>query len=70
MKGYNWKTKALTLAGLGIICITSGIIGYNIGYFKCDAQITKGIEIVWKVDPTLKDHMWEVLEKAEKIKNS
>ena len=51
-------------------CMVAGSIalGCIIGYKCHEKLITKGVEVIWNTDPTLRDHMWKAVEESFKEK--
>lgn len=41
-------------------------VGYITGSKLTHTRISRGIEKCWEADPTLKEHMWSVVEKLGK----
>ena len=67
IKNNNESKKDLILGGaigLGIMAL-----GYKLGCRATSKAISSGIDACWKEDPTLKDHMWDVVTKVLKKKD-
>ena len=61
------STKQKLMIGGGMLLSVAA--GYAIGYSRCHLQTARGIELCWLEDPTLKEHMWKVMDSVkEKLK--
>lgn len=54
-----------TLVDYLALCVT-GCACCALGVKVAKSRFANGIEKCWKVDPTLKTHMWDALNKVEK----
>lgn len=61
----NFKITKEEVIGAGVIVLTF-VMGCKYGSHRCDKRISKGIEMLWKTDPTLKDHMFDTLNTVYK----
>ena len=62
-QGMTTGQKVLAVGG----AVLTGIAGYKLGKAVEFCKISRGLQKVWDVDPSLKDHMWEAVGKAQVI---
>lgn len=46
--------------------LLAALVGFKVGDKYTCFRVNRGIEKCWAEDPTLKDHMWDVIHKVQK----
>lgn len=58
--------KKLAIAGVAVISV---VVGYKIGYANCRHLTNLGLAKCFEIDPTYRDHTYNVLAEAKKRKS-
>lgn len=65
LKEFAKEHKKDMLIGAGV-CLSTFVVysvGYAVGYKDSTHAISRGIDKLWKVNPELKDLMWDAFSK-------
>ena len=60
-KGMTTGQKLLTVGGV----VAAGVIGFKFGKAYEAALLSRGLDKLCEIDPTLNNHIWEAIGKAK-----
>lgn len=62
-KGLTTGQKFMAVGG----AVLAGVIGYKFGRAHEGALLSRGLDKLCEIDPTLENHMWEAIGKAKVV---